>query len=362
VSDPGDPGGPGADPDEATPGGDGGSRLRGVAVTAGQYALALAALSWVFTQIDVSRALDLLARVDAPTVAALLGVSALGLLARFYTWKATMDPLQGVSLRAAGSTDLVVNFVNQLLPSRLSGRVAAPFVVRARTGMDYADAAAVSGVHTGMYALFYGGTALVGLAVAVPRLSPGLVALLALSTGLYLVAGGVVVLAGTNLTLLDRLIDGLAALLQRVPLVGPALADRREGALEFTEASTVASRELYGSPGLWIRYGVGWAVALVLAPGVRVLLLLWALGSGFEPALLLPLYLVAAYSVTLVPLTPGGIGVTEATATAVFVALGVPAEVVVPVVVVDRFLGVYLPALAGWYPSFRMDLAPAASE
>lgn len=351
-----------SDPVDTDPGEEQASRLRGVAVTVAQYALAVAALAWVLTQVDLGRAMRLLARVDPPTVVALLGVSALGLLGRFYTWKATMDPLQRVSLRAAGGTDLVVNFVNQLLPSRLSGRLAAPFVVRARTGMNYADAAAVSGVHTGMYALFYGVTALAGLVVAVPRLSPGLVLLLALSTGLYLVAGAVVVLAGTNLTLLDRLIDRLAAVIRRVPIVGDSLADRREGALEFTEASTVASRDLYRRPGVWVRYGVGWALALVLAPGVRVFLLLWALGSGFEPAVLLPLVLVAAYSVTLVPLTPGGIGVTEATATAVFVAWGVPGEVIVPVVLVDRFLGVYLPALAGWYPSVRMDRSSMASE
>jgi uncharacterized protein (TIRG00374 family) len=339
-----------------------GSSLRGVAMTAAQYALALAALAWVLSGVDLGRTVDLLARVDLPTVAGLLGVSVVGLVARFYTWKVTMDPLRRVSLRAAGSTDLVVNFVNQLLPSRLSGRVAAPFVVRARTGMDYADAAAVSGVHTGMYALLYGGTALVGLLVALGRLSPGLVALLAASTGLYLVAGAVVVLAGTNLTLLDRLVDRVAALLRRVPVVGDSLADRRDGVLEFTEASTVASRRLYSDPGVWVRYAAGWSVALVVAPGVRVWLLLSALGPGFEPALLLPLYLVAAYSVTLVPLTPGGIGVTEATATAVFVALGVPGEAIVPVILADRVLGVYLPALAGWYPSVRLDRSALAPE
>jgi uncharacterized protein (TIRG00374 family) len=337
-------------------------RLRGIAVSVAQYALAIGALAWLLTQVDLERALSLLGRVDPPTVVALLAVSVLGLLARFYTWKATMDPLQGVSLRAAGSTDLVVNFVNQLLPSRLSGRVAAPFVVRARTGMDYADAAAVSGVHTGMYAVLYGGTALVGLVVAIPRLSTPLILLLGLSTVLYLVAGTVVVLAGTNLTVLDRVIDRVVALLRYVPVLGERVADRREGLFEFTEDSTTASRRLYGDPGVWGRYAAGWAVALVLAPGVRVLLLLSALGPGFEPAILLPLYLVAAYSVTLVPLTPGGIGVTEATATAVFVAFGVPGEVIVPVILVDRFLGVYLPALAGWYPSFRMDLSASASE
>jgi uncharacterized protein (TIRG00374 family) len=80
-------------------------------------------------------------------------------------------------------------------------------------------------------------------------------------------------------------------------------------------------------------------------------------GVTVQPAILLPLYLVTAYSVTLLPLTPGGIGVTEATATAVFVSLDVPSAVIIPVIFLDRFLGVYLPALVGWYPSLDMDLS-----
>ncbi len=71
---------------------------------------------------------------------------------------------------------------------------------------------------------------------------------------------------------------------------------------------------------MWLRYAVGWAVDLVLAPGVRVGLLLGSFGVAFEPLVALPLYLLVAYTVTLLPLTPGGIGIAEATATAVFVA------------------------------------------
>ena len=71
----------------------------------------------------------------------------------------------------------------------------------------------------------------------------------------------------------------------------------------------------------------------------------------------LPLYLVTAYSITLLPLTPGGIGVTEATAVAVFAGLGIPESVAIPVIFLDRFLGVYLPALLGWYPATDVDVS-----
>lgn len=336
--------------------------LKRVAVATVQYGIGLVALWWLLSQVSLREVVDLLGRLDPATIAAIVLVTVVGLVGRFYTWHAVLNRVEPVSLRAAGSTDLIVNFVNQLLPSRLSGRVAAPFVLRSRIGMAYSDAAAVSGVHTGIYAILYGVTAALGLGFAVTQLSVEILLLLALSTGLYLAAGAFVLLAGVNLTLLDRLVLGLERLLRRLPRVGTSLAERLDGAVEFTETSSGVFRDLASAPRVWVGYAAGWVLALVLAPGVRVWLLLGAFGAPFEPAVLLPLYLVAAYSVTLLPLTPGGIGVTEATATVVFVALGVPSSVIVPVVFIDRFLGVYLPAVAGWYPSLQLDLSKLSTE
>ncbi|WP_246986321.1 lysylphosphatidylglycerol synthase transmembrane domain-containing protein [Halorientalis marina] len=337
-------------------------RVRDAAVTGAQYAIAVVALAWALSQTDPAAAVRLVAGLDAGTAVAVLAVTVAGLLARFSTWQATLRPVAPTDIRTAGSVDLVVNFVNQLLPSRLTGRLAAPFVLRSKVGISYADATAVSGVHTALYALLYGVVALVGLAVAVGRLPPGLAVLLGLSIALYLAAGTAVLAFGTNLDRLNWLFAVLTGLLARMPRIGEPLAERATTAVSFTEDSRDAFRALAGDPGVWARYAVGWIGALVLAPGVRVALLLSAFGAPFEPVALLPLYLVAAYSVTLLPLTPGGLGVTEATTTAVFVALGVPSAVIVPVVFVDRFLGVYLPALAGWYPSLGIDRASLRTD
>ena len=336
--------------------------LRSWSLTVVQYAIALTALAWLLSGLRLGDVGELLGRLELSTVALLGVVTVGGLLGRFYTWYVLMKAVQPTSFRAAASTDLVVNFVNQLLPSRLSGRVAAPFVLRSRTGMDYADAAAVSGVHTGIYAVLYGVTAAVGLLFALGQLSVGVAALLALSTGLYAAAGTVVLLAGWNLTLLDRLVGWVERLASLVPYVGDSLSDRADGLVEFTAASTAGFQKLTAAPSLWLRYGVGWTISLVVAPGLRVLLLLGAFGAPFEPAVLLPLFIVMAYSVTLLPLTPGGIGITEATASVVLVALGIPETIAVPVVLVDRFLGVYLPSLGGWYPSLTLDRSNLAVE
>jgi uncharacterized protein (TIRG00374 family) len=338
------------------------SRARDLCITVAQYGLAVAALSWLLTQFDIASAIDLLAGVRVETAVAVVAVSVLGICGRAYSWHAVLTPLAPVRFRTAAGTTLIVNFVNQLLPSRLSGRLAAPFVLRSQTGMAYSDAAAASALHTGIFALYYGVAATAGLALAVPLLRVELLLLLAIATSLYFAAGLTILLGGLNLSYLDRFIGWLSGVAARVPRVGEGLAARLDGLLAFTDSSTTAFRTLAGEPGVWLRYAVGWTVDLVVAPGVRVGLLLGSFGVAFEPLVAVPLYLLVAYAVTLLPLTPGGIGVTEATATAVFVALGIPASVIVPIVFVDRFLSIYLPSLAGWYPSVRLDVASLTTE
>lgn len=338
------------------------SRLRRALGFVLRYGVGLLAVAWLLGQVDFDRVGAVLADVPPATVAALLAVTVVGLLGRFYTWHVLMNRLGSATFRAAASTDLVVNFVNQVLPSRLSGRAAAPVVVRSETGMAAGDSVAVAGVHTGLYALLYGLVASLGVVLGVGRFSPGLLLLLALSTLLYFVAGALVLLLGANLALADRFVAWLAGLFARVPRFGERLAGLVRSLPDFAEASAESFRTLTTDPRSVGLYAVGWFAAMVATPGLRVWLLFEGLGTGFEPAFLLPFYLLTAYSVTLLPLTPGGIGVTEATATAVFVALGVPAEAVVPVVFIDRFLSVYLPALAGWYPSLRLDLSGLVAE
>ncbi|MDZ7851048.1 MAG: lysylphosphatidylglycerol synthase transmembrane domain-containing protein [Halodesulfurarchaeum sp.] len=337
---------------------------RQVAFTAVQYAIAVLALGWLVTQIELVEVASRLAGLDLRTVLAIVGVSLLGAVAQFETWGAVLRPIRPVGSRAVASISLSVNFINQLLPSRLSGRLAAPFVVRANTGMRYADAAAVSGVHTGIYAVLYGLFSTVGLLAIVLFETPsrGLLALLAVSTGLYLLAGSVVIVAGTNLQVLDPIVAGIATGLGRLPRIGTKLAAWVTDLTDFTEASTESFRELAADRGVWLRYTASWSVVLLVAPGIRVWLMLSAFGIDFEPILLLPLYLVTGYSVTLLPISPGGVGVTEATATAVFITLGIPGSAIVPIIFVDRIFGIYLPAVLGWIPAARLDLSELAIE
>lgn len=335
--------------------------LRQWAIRIVKYGIGVLALVWLLGQVAFERVVSLLTSIDPATLLVVVVVTAIGLVARFYTWQTLCNYFRRTNFVAAANTDLVVNFVNQLLPSRLSGRAVAPVVVREQSGLSYPGAVAVAGVHTGLYAVLYGAVSVVGLAVGWRQFPAALALVLLLSTILYLVAGVVVLFAGIHLDAMDTLVARLTAV-ERVPILGDRLVVLVEKLPEFTASSAEAFDDLSHDPGVLVRYAVGWVGALVLAPGLRVWLLFTALGTNFETVFLLPVYLVTAYSVTLLPLTPGGIGVTEATATAVFVALGVPGSVIVPVVFLDRALGVYLPALVGWYPSLRTDFSAFATE
>lgn len=338
------------------------SSYRAETVKVLQYVIGLIVLAWLLRQVRVERLRTLLDGLTHRAVAILIVVTLLGLLSRFYTWHVLVTHFERSTIWTAGRIDLVVNFVNQLLPSRLSGRGIAPLVIRYHTGVRWTGAVAIAGVHTGVYAILYGSVAVAGISMGFDRFPIEILALILLSTGLYIGAGSVVLLAGTYMDSTNRVVDQLDSMVGYVPLVGDRLSQGLEKWPEFTTASQRSFRSMVGTPGTLWRYAFGWLGALVVVPGIRVGVLLSAFGTTFEPIVLLPVYLVAAYSVTLLPLTPGGIGISEASAALVFTSLGVPYEVIVPVILTDRFLGTYLPALSGWVPAVKIDFQNLTPE
>jgi len=314
------------------------------------------ALVWLVSQINWVQSARLLLDLNLVTIAFVTCATLGGIVARFYTWHVLLRRIDRVSLRDSGWIDLTVNFINQLFPSRLSGRSTAPLVIRRRTGISWADAIAATGVHTALYALMYGVVAMIGLGLVHDRFSPELRIVLGLSVLLYLASGLVLLTAGGHLFVLERLVNWIERLLRGIPIVGRAAGALFGRLPEFADDSATCFRYLVSNPGTLFKYGLGWTGVALVAPGIRVLLLLDGFGAPFSPAVLLPLYLLLAYSVTLLPLTPGGIGISEATATLVFVSFGVPESVVVPVIFLDRLLGVYLPSLLGSIPTMRLDV------
>ena len=336
---------------------EGGRSWRRVALSALQWVVAVGAFWYVARGVDWSTALAELATLDAVVVLGVLAITAAEFGSRFAMWYGLLNGLAPTDLRTTASVDLVIKFVNHVVPSKASGHSVAPLVVRHYTDADWSEAISVAGLNTGLYAALYGAVALAGLALFAGRVGGGWLVVILLSTAAYLAAGGLVLLAGRRMDAAGRLASRLGGLLGRIPRVGDRLAGVAGALPSFTADSAGVFRRLSATPSVVGTYALGWVGTLMVFPGLRVWLLLTALGGEFSPAVLLPVVLVTAYSVTVLPLTPGGVGVAEASATAVLVALGVAPALAPVVVLLDRTLGVYLPALVGWLPAANLDFA-----
>ncbi|MFW5978128.1 MAG: lysylphosphatidylglycerol synthase transmembrane domain-containing protein [Halohasta sp.] len=340
-----------------------------------RYGIGIAALAWLVVQADWTEVLATLSGMAPSAVAVVLGASVIGTVAQFWTWHVLVNRVRATPFRVAAGVMLTVRFVNHLTPSQAVGKSLAPAVLRQYTGYSWGMVVAVATLHTALFAVLYGVVALIGLGMFATSLSAGLLVVVAVSAGLYLVAGPVLFVAGTRLGGAATL---AAAIRERVPIerlpYAEALLAKAIGALpDIGEETAETLGRLRRDPVAIGGYAAGWGVALLVVPGVRVGVLLSAAGVEFSPlalsvggvelsALLLPIALVTAYAVTLLPITPGGVGVAEASATLVLAALGVPAAIAGPTILIDRFLGMYLPALIGWYPTMRLDPSWKSAE
>lgn len=327
-----------------------------------RYLLAFIALGWVLTIVEWQRILSLLWDTSPTAVVAVLAVSILGIIPRVWMWVSLLSHFQRVEFSNVLFADLVVKFVNTLFPSRFAGRSIAPLALRHYTGVTWAEATAVTGVHTGLYAICYALVCLGGIVLLAASLSPGVLALMGLSTTAYVIVGGVILLGGTRLYHIEEILTYFANNAASIPVVGERVASLVSGIPGVIADSATGFRTIITDRRAVLGYGFSWILALAIFPSLRVYILFVEFGVTPEMPWLLPLYLITAYGVTVLPLTPGGIGIAEATSTLVFVALGYPATVVIPVVVLDRFLGVYLPALAGWYPTSTAEFNDLVSD
>lgn len=322
-----------------------------------QYSLIIVALAWITTQIEWGKTVALLMRIDPSIFVAILFVTGLEFATRFSMLNALLNGRHSTRFFTAARINLVVKYVNNLLPSRAAGRSLVPLAVHHYTDHNWTESISIAGLGTGLHAILYGIVAVVGLVVFAAQLPHGLLAVLGLSTALYIVIGVAVLTAGRRLDAASGLAATASGRLTGLPVIGERLDGLLDHFPSFTRDASVVFKDLSGNPQVLSVYTLSWIGTLMLFPGLRVWLLLTGLGESFTPVVLIPIVLVTAYSVTLLPLTPGGVGVAEASATMVFVALGMPEAIAVPIVLLDRVLGMYLPSLLGWFPMMELDVS-----
>lgn len=327
-----------------------------------QYSLVVVALAWLVSQIEWGKTVSLLTHIDPSILVAVLVVTGLEFVTRFSMLNALLNGRQETRFFTAARINLVVKYVNNLLPSRAAGRSLVPLAVYHYTDHSWSESVSIAGLGTGLHAILYGVVAVVGLAIFANQLPHGILVVFGLSTALYIVIGVVVLTAGRRLDAASGLAATIGDRLTGLPLIGERLDGFLDRLPSFTTNATIAFRDLSSNPRVLSVYLLGWIGTMMIFPGIRVWLLLTGLGESFTPVVLIPVVLVTAYSITLLPLTPGSVGVAEASATIAFVALGVPEAVAVPIVVLDRFLGMYLPSLLGWFPMMDLDVSTLISD
>lgn len=94
-------------------------------------------------------------------------------------------------------------------------------------------------------------------------------------------------------------------------------------------------------------YSFFWILSFLPVQGLRLYLIFASLGYTFSNPLILLLLPVLAYSVTVIPISLGGVGLAEFSAYSIFVFMGVPSSIAISVAFLDRFITAYLPAMVG---------------
>lgn len=331
-------------------------RIKTGLLTLSKYLIALGAFLWIIYSIDINESISTIKTLSLTTILFIIIASGIGVIARALLWHPLVSKFTNTNAKELIMSDIVISFVNTLFPSRLSGRSIAPITLRHYTELNWSQVTAVTVAHTGLHALLYGFVGLIGLISTVATYRSELAYVILLSIFLYLSVGLIVILVGWRLDIFDRLADRLARSLAPLPVgnsIAAALNSFRSKLLDGSDKQVQLLLRNLKTVGLFV---MTWIIAVMIVPAIRIWILFSATGiSGIE-MLLLPLYIVVAYSVTILPLTPGGIGVAEATAVAVFLALGAPEGAIATVVFLDRFFGLYLPSLFGWFPLAQTDL------
>ena len=248
-------------------------------------------------------------------------------------WEVQRIALHASSWFAVGTTQLTANAAGSIVPGGAATAGAFAYRMHVRAGVRPGDVA------SGLTATTLGTTTVVFAlpVLALPAILGGVAAPRGLLATAYIGVGAFVLAVAA----------GVAALRWDAPLRGVGrLAGRllrRDGVPERLLAERSRMRSAFGSR---------WPLAvcgLVGKPGFDYLALVCcvaAVGSRPDPSLLLLAY-AAGSMLTLIPITPGGLGFVEAGLTGMLALAGVGAHAAVVATLAYRLLAFWLPLPAG---------------
>ncbi|HXR44728.1 MAG TPA: YbhN family protein [Pseudolysinimonas sp.] len=245
--------------------------------------------------------------------------------------------------------DLADLAANHTLPGGGATAAAIRFRLLHAEGLSTRRALTAATVETVISNLVLGGVFLIGAIGTIGRAAPSAALIVAVAAVLVLSAASVVATWGL-LRHGEAIRRGARAVGRRVPLL---TEERAEGlVIEATRVVREILRDRRRSALAAITAAGNW-----LLDATALWLVLWAFGASVDPLILLAAYGVATILAQL-PLTPGGLGIVEATLTVALTGFGVAHGPALLGVLGWRVLEYWLPIPIGWACYLFLRIAP----
>lgn len=290
-------------------------------------------LSWIPTKrvISIIYDLSITALVGMTlllTLEVLISTASIYILANYYT---DIDYIETFKLDS-------MNFIaNTFIPTKLGSMISMPILFDRYTSATKGEGAVIQTTQLVLMTTITGITAGVGWLLFHGLLPERMSLVLAVSTILY-VGFPMAIACGYALSGIQTVRNFLD---ERLPIETISQGVRIDSSRLLISAACVV-------------------ITKVLIAGGRM----WVLAAEFDVELgLIAILFVPAlmYSVTVLPISLGGIGVAEASGTVVLTALGVPVDIAAAFVIIDRVFVMYLPVV-GFYIYINISGLPTKFE
>ncbi len=295
------------------------------------------------------RVAHLITEVDPLLLLAGVGLEAASLLCYAKLTRTVLPARSKVSLFTILRVELTTLSVSHCAPGGSATGAAIGYKLLTQAGAGGGDVGFALGLQAIWSALILNVILWIALIVSIPVYGFSAVYLLAAAVGVVLLAITVTLFLGLTRGEL-RMADALEATAARLPFVD---AKALRGIL-----LRLARRlnDLVAQPRVLIRVS-GWAAANWLLDAASLWVFIGAFGQWVNPDGLLVAYGLA-YVLAAIPITPGGLGVVEATLTSVLVGFGTTRGVATLGVVAYRLINFWLPIPLGGLAYFSLQVDP----
>ncbi len=295
------------------------------------------------SKVDISRIISKAANIPPALLFGAFITSILAVIFHGLSWRVLINRNGNISIWNAIKARVSLIFVNHLIPAR-SGRLVAPTLIsNSSNNISLSQASGIVATDTFLYAICYGFLSLIGL-ICTYYILPIWISLTLLGAILIYFIFAVIIISTTRKNeWLGTLAEKIGNLASRLPF----LSSLEGKGKDFVNDATGNMAELLESKRTLFIYITFLILSLSILRAFRFWILFLGIGyTSINPFILLVVP-ITAYSVTIFPISIGGIGVSEGSAVLILSILGIPTSIAITVVFLDRIIATYVPAIFG---------------